>query len=91
MCLTVFLLADRPLPVPPDESTYPGLRLYPVEAEYQSETLAGIQRVAPAEFVYNVLPAGLCGCFFGYETTQEFQAEMAERGRQPGRAICRHS
>ena len=83
MCLSVFLLADRPLPVPPDETTYPGLRLYPVEADYQSETLAGIQRVAAAEFVYNVSPAGHCGCYFGYEATEEFEAEMAERAANP--------
>jgi hypothetical protein len=83
MCLTIFLLADRPLPVPPDAAAYPGLNLHPVEAEYQYQTLASIQRVAPAAFVYNVSPAGYCGCYFGYETPQDFQADMAERVANP--------
>lgn len=83
MCLTVYLLAERPLSVPPNGAAYPGLELHSVQGEDQSQTLAGIQRVAPAAFVYNVSPAGYCGCYLGYETSKEFQANMAERAANP--------
>jgi hypothetical protein len=33
MCMTVYLLADRKLPAPADEIAYPGLGLYPVDAD----------------------------------------------------------
>jgi hypothetical protein len=83
MCLTVFLLADRPLPVPPDAAAYPGLKLHSAEADYGGQTLDGIRRIADAAFAYNVSPAGYCGCYFGYETAEEFQAAMAERAANP--------
>ena len=83
MCLSVFLLAERPIPVPPDEAAYPGLELHPIEAESQPQTFSGIQRVAPTQFVYGVSPGGYCGCYFRYETPQEFQHHMAERAANP--------
>ncbi len=83
MCLSIFLLADSPISVPPDKDVYPGLLLRPVEAEYQSQTLAGIQRIDSAPHIYSVSPAGYCGCYFGYETPQEFQSQMAERAAEP--------
>lgn len=83
MCLSVFLLTDRPLPIPPDQTVYPHLKLYPLEEEYQPETFAGIRRVAPVAMVYLVSPAGYCGCHFGYESSEEFQAHMADRAANP--------
>ena len=76
-------MADRPLPVPPDEAAYPGLELHPIEAECKSQTFTGIQRVAPTQFVYGVSPGGYCGCYFRYETPLEFQHHMAERAAHP--------
>ncbi len=83
MCIAVYLLANRPLPVSLDEDAYPGLKLHLVQAEYAAQTLAEIRRAAPAAYVYDVSPAGYCGCYFGYETPQEFQAEMEERAANP--------
>ncbi len=79
MCLSVFLLTDSPICVPPDKDAYPGLLLRPVESECQSQTLVGIQRIDSAPHVYSVSPAGYCGCYFGYESSQEFESQMAER------------
>ncbi|MCX6041996.1 MAG: hypothetical protein NTV69_12720 [Caldilinea sp.] len=87
MCKVIFLLADHPIPLPLDEGAYPGLQLYPVEANNQPQTFAGIQRVSPAAFVYDVVPAGYCGCYFEYETPEEFQAQMAERAVNPGQYV----
>lgn len=83
MCLSVFLLADQAIAVPLNPTNYPGLFLHPVEEEYQSETLAGIRKVADAKHVYNLMPAGYCGCYFGYESTEEFQESLKERASNP--------
>lgn len=83
MCLYVFLLADRPLPFPPDEQVYPGLKMHRVENQFEGRTLAGIQRVVPRAFAYSLAPGGFCGCYFGYRTPQEFEADMAERLANP--------
>lgn len=83
MCMTIFLLADRELPVPPDEAAYPGLRLYPVEADLQATVLAGIRTVTPAAFAYDVRPGEYCGCYFSHETPEEFAEHMAQRAAEP--------
>ena len=83
MCMTIYLLADRRLPAPPDETAYPGLKLYPVEADGQAAVLAGIRRITPAAFVYDVRPHEYCGCYFFYETPEVFAEQMAEREAQP--------
>lgn len=83
MCLSVFLLADRPLPVPADQTMYPGLKMSRLESEGQGPTLAGIQRVAPQAIAYSVWPANYCGCYFGYRTPDQFAADMAERAANP--------
>jgi hypothetical protein len=83
MCLTIYLLADRKLPVPPDESAYPDLKLYPMEADVQAALLAGIRKIAPAAFVYGVSPGGYCCCYFSYETSEMFAEQMAEREADP--------
>ncbi len=47
------------------------------------KTLAGIRQVASASFVYDVSPGGYCGCYFKYETPEEFAAHLAERAANP--------
>jgi hypothetical protein len=82
--MTIYLLAERKLPAPADEIAYPGLGLYPVEADGQAAAvLAGIRRITPAVFVYNVRPNGYCGCYFSYETPEMFAEEMAQRQADP--------
>jgi hypothetical protein len=81
--MTIYLLADRRLPAPPDETAYPGLWLYPVEADGQAEFLASIRRITPAAFVYNVRPDGYCGCFFSHGTPEELAEYMARREAEP--------
>ena len=83
MCMTIYLLTDRKLPAPPDEAAYPGLTLYPVEADGQAPVLAGIRRITPAAFVYDVRPNGYCGCFFNHSTPEEFLESMACRAAEP--------
>jgi hypothetical protein len=83
MCLTIYLLADRKLPAPADEIAYPGLVLYPVEADGQAAVLAGIRKIAPAAFGYDVRPNGYCGCYFHYETPETFAERMAQRKAEP--------
>jgi hypothetical protein len=84
MCQTIFLLSDRKLPVPLDETVYPDLKLYLVESEWGTATLAGIQRIASSAFVYGVSAGDLCGCYFNYETSQEHSEQMAERAANVG-------
>ena len=69
MCLTIYLLSDRPL-VDPTDDAYPGLNLELVDAEYQYYTLEGIRKVANASVVYSVSAAGCCGCDFDYQTLE---------------------
>jgi len=83
VCMTIYLLADRRLPAPPDETAYPGLVLYPVEADRQAALLAGIRKVTPAAFAYVVSPGGYCGCYFCHETPEMFAEQMAERQADP--------
>lgn len=79
MCMTIYLLADRPLPVPVEATVYPGLRLHPIEEDGQVTTLAGIRKIAPAAFAYGVTPDGYCGCYFQHQTPEAFREHMAER------------
>ena len=81
--MTIYLLADLKLPAPADETAYPGLKLYPVEADGQAAVLAGIRRITPAAFVYAVFPNGYCCCYFYYETPEAFLERMAEREAEP--------
>jgi hypothetical protein len=81
--MTIYLLADRRLPAPPDEAAYPGLKLDPVEADGQAAVLAGIRRITPATFVYDVRPGGYCGCYFSYETPEMFAEQVAQREAEP--------
>ncbi|HEV3255348.1 MAG TPA: hypothetical protein VG013_00580 [Gemmataceae bacterium] len=81
--MTIYLLADRRRPAPPDETAYPGLKLYPVEADGQAAVLAGIRRITPAAFIYDVRPDRYCGCYFFYETPEMFAEQMAEREAEP--------
>jgi hypothetical protein len=81
--MTIYLLADRKLPAPADETVYPGLGLYPVEADGQAAVLTGIQKITSAAFVYSVCPNGYCGCYFCYETPEAFVERMAEREAEP--------
>jgi hypothetical protein len=83
MCMAIYLLADRKLPAPADEFAYPGLGLYPLEADGQAAVLAAIQKITRAAFVYDVRPNGYCGCYFSYETPEVFAEQMAEREAQP--------
>jgi hypothetical protein len=84
MCMTIYLLADRKLPAPTSEAAYPGLMLYPVDADGQSEFLAGIRSIALAAFVYDVRPDGYCGCYFYHDTPEMFADQMARRQAEPG-------
>ena len=61
MCMTIYLLADRKLPAPPDGTAYPGLWLCRM-ADSQAAVLAGVRRITPAPFIYAVHPDGYCGC-----------------------------
>src|SRR5262249_7590400 len=79
----IYLLSDRRLPDPTDEPEYPDLTLYPEEAYGPTSVRAGIRRVTPAAFVYDVSPGGYCGCYFSYETPEEFAEQMAEREANP--------
>src|SRR5947209_210317 len=83
VCTTIYLLADRRLPAPPDETAYPGLTLYPMEADDHAEVLADIRRIAPAAFAYAVRPKGYCGCYFSHETPEVFAEQMAGREAHP--------
>jgi hypothetical protein len=83
VCTTIYLLADRRLPALLDETAYPGLKLYLVEADGQAAILAGIQTITPAAFVYGAQPNGYCGCFFSYETPEIFAEQMAQREAVP--------
>jgi hypothetical protein len=82
--MTIYLLADRKLPAPADEIEYPRLELYPVEAYGQAAAvLAGIRKIMPAAFVYDVRPGGYCGCNFSYESPEMFAEQMAAREAEP--------
>jgi hypothetical protein len=89
MCKVIFLLADHPIPLPLDEGAYPGLQLYPVEANNQPQTFAGIQRVSPAAFVYAVFPAGYCGCYFAAHAETMWQSQK-DAVRSFGRYLAAH-
>jgi hypothetical protein len=81
--MTIFLLADRELPVPPDKTAYPCLVLDRVIADGQAMTLVGIRKVAPAPFAYSVSLNGYCGCYFGYMTAEAFGQHLADRKANP--------
>lgn len=83
MCLQVFLVSDRSLSVPLDSADYPDLLLREVFDEGESERLFKIRRVTRGRFAYSLSPAGYCGCYFGYQSEENFNAYLAERRANP--------
>jgi len=83
VCLTIYLLSDRALPVPPDATECPCLVLDRVEADGQAVILEGIRKIALAPFVYGISLSGYCGCYFGYMTAEAFGQHMADRAANP--------